>query len=174
MSDARESQDVYLVLHPFADNVREFRILVRPLGDMDERYLQGAEGFYRGDLDTALLVLRFSPEAVERLGEEGMAELCGRSGLPMVIPSALDSMERRSFFLEHLSGYTTYVQLYPGDAGDPDLPYEEPPPLGERVLAHLEDHISRYHMAVEPASFDVEANLPVANPRRDRWTNTPF
>src|SRR5215207_7683970 len=108
MSDDSESHDVYLVLHPFADNVREFRILVRPLGDMDQRYLEGAEGFYRGDLDTALLVLRF----------------CGRSGLPMVIPSRLDAAQRRAFFLEHLSGYTTYVQLYPGDPGDPDAPYD--------------------------------------------------
>ena len=34
-----ESHDVYLVLHPFAGNVREFRILTRPLGDLDLRWM---------------------------------------------------------------------------------------------------------------------------------------
>jgi hypothetical protein len=170
MSDARESHDVYLVLHPFADNVREFRILVRPLADLDPLF-EGAEGFYRADLDIALLVLRFSGQARERLGDEVMAMFCGRSGLPMVIPNQLDAAQRRAFFLEHLSGYTTYVQLYPGDAGDPDAPYEEPMSLGERVLAHLEDHIGR-RPRLATARFDVEAQLPVANPRRDRWRSS--
>src|SRR5262245_58444972 len=121
-----ESHDVYLVLHPFAGNVREFRILTRPLGDLDLRYLAGAEGYYRDDLDVALVVLRFTQRAYERLGDKLVGLFCGRSGLPMVIPDRLDATQRRSFFLEHLSGYTMYVQLYPGD--------HEPLPLAERVL----------------------------------------
>lgn len=166
MSDTLESHDVYLVLHPFAGNVREFRILVRPLGDMDQRYLSGAEGFYRADLDVALLVLRFTARAHERLGDRLMAMFCGRSGLPMVIPSRLDPNQRRAFFLEHLSGYTTYVQLYP-DVDDETA-------LAERVLVHLTDHLGpRSERTVDQINFDVEANLPVANPRRDRWRQTP-
>ncbi len=163
MSATLESHDVYLVLHPFAGNVREFRILVRPLGDLDERYLSGAEGFYRADLDVALMVLRFTREAYERLGDRMMAMFCSRSGLPMVVPSRLDPLQRRTFFLEHLSGYTTYVQLYPGES-------EDQAPLGERVLIHLADHLgSRSERALDQVHFDVEAHLPVANPRRDRW-----
>jgi hypothetical protein len=161
MSDTIESHDVYLVLHPFAGNAREFRILVRPLGDLDQRYLAGAEGFYRGDFDIALVVLRFTPRAFERLGDKMVQMFCGRSGLPMVIPGRLDAARRRAFFLEHLSGYTTYVQLYPDESALP---------LGERVLVHLEEHLGqRGQRAVGAVGFDVEANLPVANPRRDRW-----
>lgn len=162
MSDTIESHDVYLVLHPFAGNVREYRILVRPLGDMDQRYLAGAEGFYRPDLDIAMVVLRFTPRAYERLGDKLMSMFCGRSGLPMVVPGRLDASRRRAFFLEHLSGYTTYVQLYPEDGALP---------LAERVLVHLEEHLAG--RAAPGVSFDIEAHLPIANPRRERWTSQP-
>jgi len=160
MANGAESHDVYFVLHPFSDNVREFRILMRPLGDLDIRYLAGAEGYYRNDLDTAMVVLRFTQRAHQRLGDMVVNLLCSRSGLPIVIPERLTPAERRTFFLEHLSGYTTYVQLYPG--GDPL-------PLAERVLVHLEEHLGpRRASTGEPTFFDVEANLPIANPRRGK------
>src|SRR5690349_13406038 len=109
-----DSHDVYLVCHPFATMVGEFRSLLHALGDLDAHHLAGAEGFYRGDLDTALIVLRFTLRAHRRLGDGLIEMLAGRSGIPLVVPDRLDADARRAFFLDHLSGYTTYVQLYPG------------------------------------------------------------
>jgi hypothetical protein len=164
VSDGIDSHDVYLVLHPFRGNVREFGILVRPLADLDQRYLAGAEGFYAPEIDTALVVLRFTRRAYHRLGDRHVELFVGRSGLPMVVPERLNAEARRRFFLEHLSGYSTYVQLYPSS---------DQVGLAERVLINLTDHI------VDPGAprtdqelcFDIEAELPVINPRRPRLSS---
>jgi hypothetical protein len=128
-----DSYDVYLVCHPFAKHVTSYRSLLHGLGDLDGHHLAGAEGFYRPDLDTALIVLRFTLRAHRRLGDGLIEMLSGRAGLPMVIPDRLDPTTRRNFFLDHVSRYTTYVQLYPG----PD-----PLPLAERVAVRLAEHAS--------------------------------
>src|SRR4029077_13985707 len=77
-----DSHDVYLVCHPFATMVGEFRSLLHALGDLDAHHLAGAEGFYRADLDTALVVLRFTLRAHRRLGDGLVEMLAGRSGIP--------------------------------------------------------------------------------------------
>lgn len=142
-----DSHDVYLVCHPFAKHVTSYRSLLHGLGDLDGHHLAGAEGFYRPDLDTALIVLRFTLRAHRRLGDGLIEMLAGRSGLPMVIPDRLDPSARRNFFLDHVSRYTTYVQLYPG----PD-----PVPLAERVAVRLAEHAS----AAGDSTFDT-MQLPV-------------
>ena len=142
-----ESYDVYLVCHPFAKHVTSYRSLLHGLGDLDGHHLAGAEGFSRPDLDTALIVLRFTLRAHRRLGDGLIEMLAGRAGLPMVIPDRLDAAARRNFFLEHVSRYTTYVQLYPG----PD-----PVPLAERVAVRLAEHAQ----AAGESTFDTQ-QLPV-------------
>jgi hypothetical protein len=153
MRELADSHDVYLVLHPFTDHVPEFRVLLRALSDLDAPHLAGAEGFYRPDIDTALVVLRFSLRAHRRLGDSLVELLAGRAGLPMVIPDRLGPDARRRFFLDHVSRYTTYVQLYPCAT--------DPLPLAERVAAHLAEHAS----ADDAVYFD-PAELPLANRRR--------
>lgn len=150
--------DVFLVMHPFRDNVREFQILVRPLADLEPVHLVDAEGYYNPNLDTAAVSMRFDRRAVASLGEPALLALAGRSGLPMVVPARLSGVERQRFFLDHLSRYSTYVQQY----------YEprEATSMVERVLACL-----AAHTASDPAraarSFDVH-DLPLINPRRRR------
>jgi hypothetical protein len=131
MRDLVDSHDVYLVLRPFLGHLDTARSLLRVLGDLDLRHLAGVEGFHRGDVDTALIVLRFTEVALRRFGAGTLEVLAGRAGLPMVIPAALAADARREFFLEHLSRYTTYVQLYPG---------REPIPLAELAAIHLAEH----------------------------------
>ena len=142
-----DSYDVYLVCHPFASRVSGYRVQLRMLGDLDGHHLAGAEGFYRSDLDSALVVLRFTLAAHRRLGDGVLEMLARRAALPMVIPDRLDPDARRRFFLDHVSRYTTYVQLYPG----PD-----PVPLAERVAVRLAEHAC----AAGDATFDT-MQLPV-------------
>jgi hypothetical protein len=145
--------DVFLVLHPFRENVSEFRILVRPLSDLGRKHMVGAEGFYDQHLDTALLVLRFPEELVQHWGEKIINTFARRTGLPMVIPSELSPTQRRQFFLEHVSSYDTYVQQY-WDANDPT-------PLAVRVLEHLEQHVADMRAPSRSQFFDARAMLPV-------------
>jgi hypothetical protein len=149
-----DSYDVYLVCYPFAGHVTSFRSLLHGLGDLDAHHLAGAEGFYRPDIDTALIVLRFTLRAHRRLGDGLVETLAGRPGLPMVIPDRLDPAARRAFFLDHVSLYTTYVQLYPG---------ADPVPLAERVAVRLAEHAC----PDGDAGFDT-GRLPVINDRTVR------
>jgi hypothetical protein len=153
-----DSHDVYLVCHPFAGHVPSYRSLLHALGDLDGHHLAGAEGFYRPDIDTALIVLRFTLRAHKRLGDGVIEMLSGRAGLPMVIPDRLDAETRRDFFLDHVSRYTTYVQLYPG----PD-----PVPLAERVAVRLAEHAS----ATGEALFDT-SQLPTVGRTVRRYRST--
>ena len=147
-----DSHDVYLVCHPFATHVDDYRALLHGLGDLDAHHLAGAEGFYRPDIDTALVVLRFTLRAHRRLGDGLVEMLAGRAGVPMVIPDRLDGDARRDFFLEHVSRYTTYVQLYPGTG--------EPVPLAERVAVRLAEHA-----APEGGAHFDPSHLPLASRR---------
>ncbi len=153
-----DSYDVYMVCHPFATHVGDFCALLHGLGDLDAHHLAGAEGFYRPDIDTSLIVLRFTLRAHRRLGDGLIEMLSGRAGLPMVIPDRLDGDARRTFFLDHVSRYTTYVQLYPG--GDPLA-------LAERVAVRLAEHASPRG----GASFDA-SRLPLANRRSPAYRRT--
>src|SRR5262249_33935983 len=105
-------------------------------------------------IDTSLIVLRFTLRAHRRLGDGLIEMLAGRSGLPMVIPDRLDPSARRAFFLDHVSLYTTYVQLYPG---------ADPEPLAERVAMRLAEHAC----PEGDAGFDT-GRLPVVNDRTVR------
>ena len=147
------SFDVFLVLHPFRANIREFQILMRPLEDLEAHYLRGAEGFYSHRIDTALVVLRFSERAMEHLGERTIALFAGRSGLPMVIPDRLSSADRRRFFLEHVTNYNTYVQHYAARGED----Y----PLLERVVVSLAEHLQGMPWSPDSHKFDIARDLPV-------------
>jgi hypothetical protein len=151
------SFDVYLVLHPFRESVREFQILVRPLADLDATCLSGAEGFYRPSIDTALVALRFSDATVARIGEEMALVVAARCGLPMVVPDRLSPDDRRAFFLSHLSRYTTYLQLYQSAF--------EPAGLAERVIGALAEHLTTA-APTRARPFDPHAELPLSNPRR--------
>jgi hypothetical protein len=134
-AQAPPTYDVFLVLSPFRDNVAEFTILSRPLADVHRRHVHDAEGFYCPDIDTALVALRFMPRVVERWGSSLIHLFAGRAGLPMVIPDELEPEQRRSFFLDHLSRYTTYVQHYPRR--------DDSEPLIQRVVMALAEHISQ-------------------------------
>lgn len=145
--------DVFLVLHPFRENVAEFRILVRPLSELGRKHIVGAEGFYDGSIDTALLVLRFPEELVEHWGPTIINTFAKRTGLPMVIPSELSPRSRRQFFLEHVSRYDTYVQQYWDETETTALPV--------RVLEHLEEHVAGLAPPSRSQYFDARAVLPV-------------
>jgi len=145
--------DLFLVMHPFRDNVAEFQILVRPLAALEERHLIGAEGYYARCIDTALLVLRFPEKMVQRWGSKVMLVLAGRTGLPMVAPSELAPPQRRQFFLEHLTRYRVYVQQYP-DRNDRT-------PLAVRTLASLSEHVSAMPPPPRDAWFDAARELPL-------------
>jgi hypothetical protein len=147
--------DVFLVLHPFRDNVAEFQIMLRPVCDLRRKQLVGADGFYRPRIDTALLVLRFSPGLLDYWGDKIITLFASRCGLPMVVPAELSPRERRRFFLEHLSRYDTYVQQY----WDP----HEALPLPVRVLEHLREHLD--DDPVDAVAFDPRS-LPLHGARR--------
>jgi hypothetical protein len=150
--------DVFQVMHPFRDNVREFQILMRPLADLEPVHLVDAEGYWHPGLDTAVVSMRFDPRAAGRVGESGLLTLAGRSGLPMVVPNRLSPLQRQQFFIDHLSRYSTYVQQY-------HEPRESTSML-ERVLACLAAHIA--HEPRRPTrNFDVH-DLPLINPRKRR------
>jgi hypothetical protein len=155
------SFDVYLVLHPFRDNAREFQILVRPLADLDAACLAGAEGFYRPSIDTALVALRFSEEAIARIGERMALGVASRCGLPLIVPDRLSHEERRHFFLTHLSHYSTYLQLYQSA--------HEHAGLAERVIGALTEHLAALpHAPPRPFAPDAELPLHDVTARRPR------
>ena len=155
------SYDVILVLHPFRDNVREFQVLARPLEVLDAEYLLGTEGLFNPKTDTALIVLRFSEEAAKRFGPYTIHLFAGRSGLPMIVPAKLSPLERRKFFLEHLTAsYSVYVQLYPCA--------DEPGSLVERTLGTLSGHIEMLPYIEPPRDFDIEHSMPLFNPHLQR------
>ena len=138
--------DLFLVLHPFRDNVTEFQIMVRPLASLEHHQLLGAEGYYARRIDTALLVLRFPRRLVVHRGAPAIHALVGRTGLPMVVPDELGPAQRRRFFLDHLTGYRVYVQQYP-DRDDHCS-------LAVRTIGCLAEHAA----AMPPPSHDVHFN----------------
>ena len=155
--------DVFLVLHPFRENVAEFQILLRPVADLGKHRLEGAEGFYDPTIDTALLVLRFPSELVDHWGVRVINLFASRCGLPMVVPSELSPSARRRFFLEHVSRYDTYVQQYFDPA--------ETQPLPLRVLGALGEHVADMPPPGRGCYFD-KSTLPLHGPRRPRRAST--
>ncbi len=151
--------DIFLILSPFRDNVAEFQILVRPLSDLGQKHLIGADGFYNATLDTALLCLHFREELIEHWGPKIINLFAQRTGLPMVIPAELSPRQRRRFFLEHVSGYDTYVQQY--------WARDEALPLPTRVLEHLREHVSTLPAPMPGVFFDTR-NLPLFGTQRPR------
>ncbi len=150
--------DVFLVMHPFRDNVREFAILTRPLADLDDGQLAGVDGYYAPPLDTALIALRFDEGALRRLGERVVQLFASRSGLPMVVPPTLPPSARRYFFLEHLSRYTTYLQHYgPASPGHG---------IVEGMVRSLGEHVEE--LPATSASFDAYQELPIFGGGRRR------
>lgn len=158
-----EPHDVFLVLHPFRENVPEFQILLRPISELGPHRLSGAEGFYDPTIDTALLVLRFPGELVDHWGPRIINLFASRCGLPMVVPSELSPTARRQFFLGHVSKYDTYVQQY----FDPD----EKLALPLRVLRVLADHVADMPAPARGCYFDTRM-LPLHGPRRPRRAST--
>lgn len=150
--------DVILVLHPFRTHVREHETLCRALRDLDAHYLLGAEGFHQAQIDTALVVLRFSARAADRLGGRFLQLFARRCGLPMIVPAELDAETRRKFFLGHLSRYTTYVQQY--------CSKREGAGVAERVVATLGEHVSHLPAPERRERFDPYAALPISERRR--------
>lgn len=158
MAKSRHTYDVFLVLHPFRDNVREFQVLVRPLADLQRRYLAGADAYYCHKIDTALIALRFPQRVEERWGRRLIHLLAARPGLPMVIPRTLSNAERRGFFLQHVTRYTTYLQHYPHR--------DESMPLVERAVLNLADHLREAPPPASDCYFNVAENLPLHHHKR--------
>jgi hypothetical protein len=156
---AEPTYDVFLVMHPFRDNVAEFQILVRPLASVEEhRHLVGAEGYYARCIDTALLALRFPERMVQRWGSRTILVLAGRTGLPMVVPSELAPAQRRHFFLDHLTRYRVYVQQYP-DRNDHSS-------LAVRTLQNLAEHVAAMPPPSRDTHFDAARELPLHGRRQ--------
>ncbi len=158
MAKLRRTYDVFLVLHPFLDNIREFTVLSRPLGDLQRRYLGGADAYYCEKIDTALIALRFPKRVEERWGAQLIHLLAARPGLPMVIPGTLSNAERRAFFLQHLTRYTTYLQHYPHR--------NESTPLVERAILNLADHLKSTPRPAKDCYFNVARKLPLYHYKR--------
>jgi len=158
MAKTRRTYDVFLVLHPFLDNIREFQVLSRPLGDLQRRYLGGADAYYCERIDTALIALRFPKRVEERWGAQLIHLLAARPGLPMVIPSTLSLPARREFFLEHLARYNTYLQHYPHR--------NENMPLVERAIINLADHLRSAPRPAKDCFFNVAGKLPLYHHKR--------
>lgn len=158
MAKSRDTYDVFLVLHPFVDNIREFQVLVRPLADLQRRYLAGADTYYCRKIDTALVALRFPTRVEERWGRRLIHLLAARPGLPMVIPRTLSVTERREFFLQHLTRYTTYLQHYPHR--------DETMPLVERAVLNLADHLRGSPRPASDCYFNVARHLPLYHHKR--------
>lgn len=150
--------DVFLVLHPFRDNLAEFQILVRPLAQLDHHHLVGAEGYYARRIDTALLVLRFSEQIVHQLGAPAIHALAARPGLPMVVPAQLGPAQRRQFFLDHLTRYRVYVQQYPDRDDHCSLPV--------RTIGCLGEHVAAMPPPSADVRFDATRELPVFRVQR--------
>lgn len=128
------SFDIYVVLCPFQELCPEFKIIIRPLAAHEADQLCGADGYYCGEIDSAILVLRFRRDFVDMVGAARVLELLTTWGRPVVAPETMQSAERDRFFLDHLARYTTYVQQYPStDENDPML---------LRVLDNLSEHVN--------------------------------
>ena len=127
------SFDLYVVLHPYQDVIADFKRRLRPLGGGSAEQLAGIEGYYCAEIDSAILNLRFRREFAEVLGTPRLFDLCGHWGRPLIAPETLPPPERDAFFLDHLSRYGTYVQLYPSR--------DDPTPLLLRILDNLSEHV---------------------------------
>lgn len=157
------SYDVYLVLHGFGVNVDRYRVMVAALSPVGREYLPEAEVYYQASLDTALLVLHFSPHAVGYLGEDSLHLLAHRSRLPMIVPACLDTAQRRRFFLEQLPSFEVHLT-----AGD-DAPDLSPPEHAFELLAR------RVHLLADPhalAHLDHSEELPLFHPWWQRATTS--
>jgi hypothetical protein len=142
--DQERTYDIYLLMRRFRAEAMAYRAQVRPLAPLEFGYLSSAEGFYSPRLGSALLGLRLDERAVARMGHDSLTWLLERCDLRYVIPARLVPDQRRRFYLEHLTRYTTYVQQYPDR--------QESVPLLERVLLHLAQHVgARIDAAVRPA-----------------------
>lgn len=151
-----DSYDVYLVLSPFCDNVREFRILFRALHDLEGRHLLGADGYHCPESDTALVAVRFAGQAARMLGHDVVDASIARTGLPMVVPRRLGDEQRRRFHEEHLPRYTTYVQAYP------QRPVQEP--IFDRLLLSLAQHLASGRRPPSPRRPTLAPQLLDAQP----------
>lgn len=152
--------DVYVLLSPFRENVREFCILTRVLADLDAEQLDAAEGFYAPDVDAALVGLCFADGVRRRLGPRGIQETVARTGLPMVIPATLSPADAHRFFGEHLSRYDTYVQQYPN--------LGEPLCLVERIVRRLGEQTALRPRAGTESDylFDLRGEVPLVDARK--------
>ena len=150
--------DMFLVLHPFRDNVREFHVLAAPFATLSTRHVHSVEGYYAPRIDTALIALRFNHLLLERWGHDAVHTFAARSGLPMVVPQQLTARARRRFFLRHLSGYSTYVQNYPSTATTE--------PLVPGVIQSLCDHLDSEPVVLNPSALDMDSELPLFDGRR--------
>ena len=108
----RDSYDVYLVLNDFRACASEHLAALNPLSTTVESHLVGAEGYLDPDADTGLLVLRFKNSFLEAVGPDAIVAMLTECGLPMIIPTALQSSARRNFYMRHLRQYSVYLQQY--------------------------------------------------------------
>lgn len=148
--------DVFLVLRPFRHNVSELQLLLAPLARLGRSHMASADGYYSDELDTALVALRLHAEVFARLGHEGIRALVDGTGLPVIVPCVLEPEARERFLREHLSRYSTYVQLYPHGC--------ESAPVAERVVQALAAHFSLRGSTAGPVLYDLEGELPLPMP----------
>ena len=155
-----DGTDVYVLLHPFRCNWREFGILTRVLADLDADQLDAAEGFYAPDIDAALIGVCFADTARLHLGTRGMQAAVARTGLPMVVPATLSEAQAHRFFVEHMGRYDTYVQLYPAA--------DEPIGLIERVVHRLGEQVGLRPRAGTESdyNFDLRGEVPLLEARK--------
>lgn len=146
----RNSYDVFLVLNNFRACASQHRMSLSPLSATVEGHLIGAEGYLDADADKGLIALRFSSGSVDALGEGGILAMVVESGLPMIVPGALEPDARRTFYMRHLSHYGVYLQQYPGD--------DEAYGLLERTLMGLAAHIAEDILA---EGFSSTVDLPL-------------
>ncbi len=158
MSPLTATYDIFLVLHPFRDNLREFQVLAQPIAELSARHVHSVEAYYAPRIDTALVALRFSQLVVDRWGLDVVHAYAARTGLPMVVPGQLSARYRRRFFLRHLSGYSTYVQHYPRAACKA--------PLVENAIQSLWEHLASDDTELLPCAFDPVRDLPLFDGRR--------
>lgn len=147
------SFDAYVVMCPFRQLCPEFKIIIQPLAAHEADQLEGADGYYCDEIDSAILVLRFRRDFVNLHGQVRVLELLATWGCPVVAPELMQEHERERFFYDHLARYQTYVQQYPST--------EEDSPMLLRVLDNLSEHVN----APEPEP----ASAPIVDP----WMPAP-
>lgn len=133
MHGQEDTLDIYLLMRPFRQVAGELRLLVQPLHELENRLALGAEGYYSERLDAALLALRFDRTAAESLGHQRLHALVASTGVPTITPEQLSFERRCTFYLDHLTNYTTYVQHYRSASASESMI--------DRVLANLVGHI---------------------------------